>query len=317
MYVPFITSSSTSNSPTKRQRFRRKVIKGSRPRLGGSSGSSLAISTASGLRFISSKSSGGGSVATISSGAFAGRSIGGGNRGEVYGTRQYGSGYPGVTGAGVAGRGFPFYFWPVTWGGAAGAGTAAYYHNHRDEYGRPDNSTRPGRAMADATFIVNNSTTYHVVADNTTVTSLVTTINEKCAFITNGNNTLIATTQPGVISPYNDAAPNATKPESVIQYYRASSVALALDGYNNSAVYSNDTNAPDTPLPTTLNTNALDCLNRTIGEFVPLANPFPGGASLNGGTITRGTFNTGTWVVSPGLPGVIALVAVFMHLASS
>ncbi|KAK1229344.1 hypothetical protein PQX77_007599 [Marasmius sp. AFHP31] len=237
--------------------------------------------------------------------------------------RQYGSGYPGVTGAGVAGRGFPFYFWPVTWGGAAGVGTAAYYHNHRDEYGRPDNSSRPGGAMTYATFVVDNSTTYHVVADNNTVASLVTTINEKCSsFLTTGNNTLTTTTQPSMILPYNATASNATKPESVIQYYRASSVALALEGYNNSAVYSNNTNAPDTPLPTTLNTTALDCLNRTIGESVPLVDASTSsstspGRSGNGGTITRGNFNPGTWVVSPGLPGVVALLAVFVHLASS
>lgn len=32
-------------------------------------------------------------------------------------------------GRGVAGRGFPFYFWPIAWGGAAGIGTAAYLHS--------------------------------------------------------------------------------------------------------------------------------------------------------------------------------------------
>lgn len=42
---------------------------------------------------------------------------------------MYGSGYPGVAGRGVANRGFPFYFWPVVWGGGAGVGTAAYLHD--------------------------------------------------------------------------------------------------------------------------------------------------------------------------------------------
>lgn len=37
---------------------------------------------------------------------------------------QYGSGYPGITGRGTAGRGFPFYFWPVVW---AGEGTDYLY----------------------------------------------------------------------------------------------------------------------------------------------------------------------------------------------
>jgi hypothetical protein len=44
-------------------------------------------------------------------------------------SRQYGSGYPGVAGRGVAGRGFPFVFWPLAWGGVAGVSTAAYLHN--------------------------------------------------------------------------------------------------------------------------------------------------------------------------------------------
>jgi hypothetical protein len=42
--------------------------------------------------------------------------------------RQYGSGYPGVAGRGVAGRGFPFVFWPLAWGGAVGFGAGAYLH---------------------------------------------------------------------------------------------------------------------------------------------------------------------------------------------
>ncbi|KAK1232626.1 hypothetical protein PQX77_004247 [Marasmius sp. AFHP31] len=244
-------------------------------RSGGSTGSrSPSISTGNGgsgsSKPISSISTGGGPVSQISSGAFAGRSIGGGSRSQVYGTRQYGSGYPGVTGAGVAGRGFPFYFWPVTWGAAAGAGTAAYYHNRDDEYGRPDNTSRPGGTMTYATFDVGNSTMYHLLADNATVSSLIISINSKCSGYTITANTTLSATTSDMLKPYDASAPNATKPENVIQYYRASSVALALDGYNNSAVFSNDTNAPDTPLPTGLNTSALDCLNQTIGASAPL-----------------------------------------------
>lgn len=43
--------------------------------------------------------------------------------------RSYGSGYPGTSGFQLGGRGFPFYFWPMAWGGAAGLGTGAYLHN--------------------------------------------------------------------------------------------------------------------------------------------------------------------------------------------
>ena len=41
-------------------------------------------------------------------------------------TRIYGSGYPGVEGRGVAGRGFPFYFWPLSFGTD---GPIAYLYN--------------------------------------------------------------------------------------------------------------------------------------------------------------------------------------------
>ena len=46
--------------------------------------------------------------------------------------RTYGSGYPSgysSVGRGVGGLGFPFYFWPVVWGGGLGYG-GAYLYNH-------------------------------------------------------------------------------------------------------------------------------------------------------------------------------------------
>ena len=44
---------------------------------------------------------------------------------EIDAERTYGSGYPGVTGRGVTGRGFPFWFWPMVWGSEA-ATTQSY-----------------------------------------------------------------------------------------------------------------------------------------------------------------------------------------------
>lgn len=43
-------------------------------------------------------------------------------------SRQYGSGYPGVASRGVAGLGFPFFFWPVVFGTGTLVGTGAYLH---------------------------------------------------------------------------------------------------------------------------------------------------------------------------------------------
>lgn len=69
-------------------------------------------------------------------------------------------------------------------------------------------------------------------------------------------------------------------PEQIIQYYRASTFALSLDGYNNTAslpanMPANNDTAPwplsqDSPLPAGLNSTFLVCVNTTIGASVPL-----------------------------------------------
>ena len=55
-----------------------------------------------------------------------------------------------------------------------------------------------------------------------------------------------------------------------MQYYHASSVVLTLDGYNDMAVLSDDENASDVLLLTSIDMTLLDCLNQTIGAVVPL-----------------------------------------------
>ncbi|PVF96894.1 hypothetical protein CPB86DRAFT_786527, partial [Serendipita vermifera] len=51
---------------------------------------------------------------------FGGRTFGGGHRNGIYGTRMFGSGYPDIAtssnASSVAGRGFPYGTWPVSWG---------------------------------------------------------------------------------------------------------------------------------------------------------------------------------------------------------
>lgn len=215
-----------------------------------------------------------------------------------------------MSGRGVANRGFPFYFWPVAWGGAAGVGTGAYMHNH--EYGRPNNSSRPGGPLYTTSFSSNSSatnrSTFHLLADNTTVTNLADTIDERCASFLNSTNssTPIA---------FNENATNAPKPESAIQYYRASSVVLTLDGYNNSAVFSEDEKAQDTPLPTNLDTGLLDCLNKTIGENVPLVEA-SGSAPSGGSSSTGGSINNGAVGLGAHGGSTLALVLVLGHLLS-
>ena len=64
-------------------------------------------------------------------------------------------------------------------------------------------------------------------------------------------------------------------PQQVIQYYRASSAVLTLDGYNNSATFSSNESASDSPLPQNIDTTLLECLNQTIGSAVPLVDGAP------------------------------------------
>jgi hypothetical protein len=60
----------------------------------------------------------------------------------------------------------------------------------------------------------------------------------------------------------------------VVQYYRASSVSLAVDGYNDTSLFganaTADGDVPHTPLPAWVNASALACVNKTIGAAVPL-----------------------------------------------
>ena len=164
-------------------------------------------------------------------------------------------------------------FWPITWGLALGAGTSvlsgsnsnstsAGYLNTTIEYGNSTNSTRPGGPLTVATFTSLSGSppsTFYVLSDNTTITSLITDLSSNCT-------SFLTSTSSNSSSPYI----NTPQPEQVIQYYRASSIALALEGYNNSATYLADSSTPDSPLPSTVDVNLMQCLNQTIGLAAPI-----------------------------------------------
>ncbi|TCD60630.1 hypothetical protein EIP91_009761 [Steccherinum ochraceum] len=208
---------------------------------------------------------GGGKPTVISAGQpFAGRTVGGGSRGQVFGSRVYGSGYPGITSRGVGGLGFPFVFWPVIWGGGLGYG-GAYLHNN--EYGNSSNPDRPGGAMVSVVFTSPTSnSSFHVLSDNSTVTSLIGSITSNCTLGPNSANT--NTTPTFYDSSSTDTS--QPRPEQVVQYYRGSSVALTLDRYNDTSALSENQTAPDVPIPSWVDATTLDCLNQTIGQAVPL-----------------------------------------------
>ncbi|CAE7201433.1 unnamed protein product [Rhizoctonia solani] len=241
----------------------------------GSSGSrgGRSISGLNGKQ-TSSGSRGGGTVTTIPSGSrFSGRQAGGGSRDGVYGGSYYGSGYPyGSYGSSwVGGRPFPFYYWPVY------IGPHEYYGS--SEYGPANSTERPGGPMytisvysTDAKY--NTSDVYRILGDKDSVATVLAALQSNC------------TVAGGTMFDYDptssDLAHSLPRIESVIQWYRSSSFALSLDGYNNSAsavtaaALSNNTQQliaalpPSTPLPSNLNRAFLDCVNYTTANSLPL-----------------------------------------------
>ena len=106
------------------------------------------------------------------------------------------------------------------------------------------------------------ATTFRIVSDNTTVQALIQDITGNCS------SSNLVSPDSIVATTYNDSL-TAPVPEQVVQYYRASTVALSLDGYNDTAALDAQ-GEPDTPLPTNIDTTLLDCLNQTIAAAVPL-----------------------------------------------
>ncbi|KAG5733108.1 hypothetical protein E4T56_gene9108, partial [Termitomyces sp. T112] len=198
---------------------------------------------------------------------FAGRTQGGGTRKQIYGTRDYGSGYPGGdTVRGTSNRGFPFYFWPVVWANPFPIdGAAAYLHP--TEYGLPDNTTRPGGPLATLTYVSSRSpnSTFRVLTDLTSAEALISSLSVCSSFIN--------LTSPNP-SPYLEYSASPL-PEQTLQYYRASSVALTLDDYNNTAVLlpTDSPSSYNVLLPSDTDVKLLHCLNTTIGSAVLLYDP--------------------------------------------
>jgi len=130
------------------------------------------------------------------------------------------------------------------------------------------------------------NTTFYLVTDNNTATAMVTILQTNCSTVLNSgvSNTPV---------PYNLSDPNSPKPEEAIQYYRASSAALMLEGYNNTAQLLDDTSLPDTPLPSNIDMSLLTCLNETIGAAIPLvdaASPMAWNFGVTGSAYTISSF---------------------------
>ena len=137
--------------------------------------------------------------------------------------------------------------------------------------------------MAVTVYISSSQETrFYLIADTSTANVMFPVLEKKCS-----------STLAGLTEPYLAGDPHQPQPEEVVQYYRASSAALALEGYNNTAQLSDDTSLPDTPLPTNIDTDFLTCLNETIGAAIPLvdaANPTVWNFGVTGSAYTMSCF---------------------------
>ncbi|EIN08144.1 hypothetical protein PUNSTDRAFT_44745 [Punctularia strigosozonata HHB-11173 SS5] len=240
----------------------------------GSTGRGMPVEGSTGSKGVtaSSKSKGGGHPHKLGKNSpFKGRLAGGGTRDEIVGTSRYGSGWPyGGTGTFVDQRPLPFIFWPI-----------AIHHGYYggDIYYRE--SQRPGGNTSTMAIPSPDNATviYRVTGDYMSVSAIFDALELNCL---PGNGTYSIATFGGF---NNDSDTVFPKPEQVVQWYRASSFALSLDGYNNSAALQsrmpanstdNSTLIPlseDTPLPPYINSTFLTCLNQTIAQNLPLINP--------------------------------------------
>lgn len=114
-----------------------------------------------------------------------------------------------------------------------------------------------------------------MVSDASTVSSLLASVPEAC--------TLDVDSSSKVVKPF-DGNASEPLPELVVQYYRASSCALLLYGYNNTdALLSQGPDGGEAvPLPAWVDRTLLGCLNITIGEAVPLFGDTPSNAYVWG-----------------------------------
>jgi hypothetical protein len=216
------------------------------------------------------KSKGGGAAFTLKSGPYAGRSVGGGTREQVYGDMRYGSGYPGVTGSrSVDGAPFPFGFYPIY--------LPSPYLPSTDEYSpSAQGSDRPGGDMG-AQLVASkllgpSAGQFYLIGDSSSV-SLVDT-----ALVVNCNTTdLIPFTNLTNTVPDSDSSNTMFHPKAteIVQFYRASSFALALVGFNASVLPAVSDSAPYAgipldALPDYVDRPLLQCINRTIAFIIPI-----------------------------------------------
>jgi len=239
-----------------------------------STGKGISLSNSGGHSYSTTTSGGGKPYTLPKSTVFAGRQAGGGTRNQIYGSYYYGSGYPyGGYGYWVYSRPLPYGYWPVP----------IYVHNEygSNEYGPASNGSRPGGATIAASLTSpDRAQVYRILGDNSSVTSVLQSLASSSCGAIQGTPYAFQPTQFLLNSTSDNSS--LPRPEQIIQYYRASSFVLSLDGYNNTMALSSNTpssntSAPKvqtaTPLPSNINATFLSCLNTTIGYKLPMIQP--------------------------------------------
>ncbi|KAG8847838.1 hypothetical protein FRC20_002665 [Serendipita sp. 405] len=198
---------------------------------------------------------------------FQGRTFGGAKRKEIRGTRTFGSGYPYGVGnqSTIAKRPFPFGVWPLYWD---------QDFMNSSEYGPQYDAIRPGGLIAYVPlrttqdhFNVTQDEIYYAIGDRESL--LLTMV----SYVTWCHVT------PAWPSKFDPTSPNSTiKLENVVQYFRASSFALASLVYNNTLARTWDSETKDsTPLPEVMEHSPFrKCLDSVTENALPIVNKPPG-----------------------------------------
>ncbi|KAG8818919.1 hypothetical protein FRB91_009062 [Serendipita sp. 411] len=169
---------------------------------------------------------------------FEGRTFGGAKRREIRGSRAFGSGYSYGSGnhSTIARRPFPFGTWPLWWD---------QDFMESSEYGPHMDAIRPGGLLVLVPlrttrehFNVTDEEVYYAIGDRESMLPLLISYVTWCHVV------------PVWPSKFDPTLSNSlVKLENVIQYFRASSFALASPAYNNRFARQSMTEGTSSPLP--------------------------------------------------------------------
>lgn len=163
------------------------------------------------------------------------------------------------------------------------------------QYGSPAAKNRTGGPQHTAEFrSLKGQSTFYVLSDKDTVNSLVKSVKKYCASSSKGLLDAKSIKKPQAYKGPDFGKPT---PEEAIQYYRASSIGLYLDGYSNAATLSANESVVDTPLPAGVDADLLSCLNSTIGAGAPLASA-ASVASAPGPSVLIAVFILALWAMA-------------------